>query len=194
MAEKEWHTMFLKRNPELSIRKPEPTSLGRVTSFNAQNVEVFFEKLADVMDRYGFTAAEIWNVDETGVSTVLKPNKIVAAKGKRKVGAITSGERGTKVTVVTAVSALGNAVPPMFVFPRKQLKKHFFNGGPPECIGAGNANGWVTDEEFYQFKQHLMKYVKPSIERPILLVLDNHSSHLNVKTLTLAKENGVVML
>lgn len=125
---------------------------------------------------------------------MLKPNKIVAAKGKRNVGAMTSGERGTNVTVVTAVSALGNAVPPMFVFPRKQFKTHFLNGGPPECIGAGNASGWVTDEEFYQFMQHFITHVKPSMERPVLLVLDNHSSHLNVKTLNLAKENGVVML
>lgn len=86
------------------------------------------------MDRYRFTAADIWNIDETGVSTVLKPNKIVAAKGKRNIGAMTSGERGNNVTVVTAVSALGNAVPPMFVFPRKQFKTHFLKGGPPECI------------------------------------------------------------
>lgn len=77
----------------------------------------------------------------------------------------------------------------MFVFPRKQFKTHFLNDGPPECIGAGNASGWVTDEEFYQFMQHFIKHVKPSMERPVLLVLDNHSSHLNVKTLTLAKEN-----
>ncbi|XP_014360249.2 uncharacterized protein LOC106712268 [Papilio machaon] len=195
MAGKEWLSMFLKRNPELSIRKPKPTShASHPKSLNAQNVKVFFEKLAEAMDRYGFTAADIWNIDETGVSTVMKPNKIVAAKGKRNVGAMTSGERGTNVTVVTAVSALGNNVPPMFVFPRKQFKTHFLNGGPPECIGAGNASGCVTDEEFYHFMQHFIKHVKPSIERPVLLVLDNHSSHLNVKTLSLAKEKGVVML
>ena len=42
MAGKDWLTSFLGGNPELSIRKPEPTSLGRSTSFNAQNVQSFF--------------------------------------------------------------------------------------------------------------------------------------------------------
>lgn len=107
---------------------------------------------------------------------------------------MTSGERGTNVTVVTAVSAYRNTVPPMFVFPRKQFKSHFLNIGPPECIGAGNASGWVTDEEFHQFMQDFIKHVKPSMEHRVLLVLDNHSSHLNVETLNLAKANGVVVL
>ena len=47
-------------------------------------------------------------MDETGLSTVLKSTKIVAAKGKRNVGVMKSGEIGTNVTVVTAVSASGN--------------------------------------------------------------------------------------
>lgn len=159
MAGKECLTSFMKRNPELSIRKPESISMGRATSFNAENVKVFFDKLAEVMDKYKFTASQIWNVDETGVSTVLKPNKIVAAKGKRNIGAMTSGERGINVIVVSAVSATGNTVPPMFVFPRKNYKSHFVRGGPPDCIGAGNASGWVTDGEFHQFMQHFVNHV-----------------------------------
>ena len=41
------------------------------------------------MDRYKFTPIDIWNVDETGVSTVQKPNKVVALKDVKKVGSIT---------------------------------------------------------------------------------------------------------
>ena len=143
------------------------------------------------MDIYKFSASHIWNVDETGVSTVVRASKIVAAKSKRNVGAMTSGERGT---VVTAVSASGNTVPPLFVFPRKNYKDYFVNNGPPDCIGVGNGSGWVTDIEFKKYMQHFIKHVKPSNEYEDLLILDNHSSHLNFETLNLAKANGIVML
>ncbi|CAK1592497.1 unnamed protein product [Parnassius mnemosyne] len=194
MAGRDWMSAFLKRNTSLSIRKPEATSLSRATSFNKSNVQKFYTKLADVVDRFKFTASSMWNADETGVSTVTKPSKIVAAKGKRNVGSITSGERGTNITLLVAVSATGSSIPPMFIFPRKKFQDHFIRDGPTDCIGAGNSSGWITNDEFFLFMQHFIKHVRPSKEFPILLVLDNHSSHLSVPTLDLAKENGVVML
>ncbi|XP_050309704.1 uncharacterized protein LOC126745759 isoform X1 [Anthonomus grandis grandis] len=155
---------------------------------------MFFEKLANVMDTYKFSLSKIWNTDETGVSTITKPSKIVAAKGKRNIGAVTSGERGTNVTLITAVSVIGNTIPPMFVFPRKKFKPYFISNGPPECIGAGNASGWVTDLEFYDFMKHFVKHTSPTKQSPVLLLLDNHSSHLSIKTVEYAKNNEVVML
>ena len=39
-----------------------------------------------------------------------------------------------------------------------------------------------------------MHYARCTKERPCLLILDNHESHLSIDGLTYAKENGVVML
>lgn len=112
----------------------------------------------------------------------------------KQVGSLTSSETGTLVTMCTAVSASGNTVPPMFIFPRVKYYDHFVRDGPTGCIGGANQSGWMTSENFVVFFKHFAKHVKPSKERKVLLLLDNHKSHLGIETLNFVKENGIVML
>ena len=70
------------------------------------------------MDRYTFQPNRIYNVDETGLTTVQKPPKVIAVKGEKPVGQIVSAERGTLIIMCGAVNALGNSAPPMLIFPR----------------------------------------------------------------------------
>ncbi|KAJ8939093.1 hypothetical protein NQ318_003206 [Aromia moschata] len=99
--------------PMMSIRKPEATSLNRVTAFNKDEVQMFYQNLETLMEKYNLLRPKIFNVDETGISTVQDPGTIVAEKGQRRVGSVTSYERGKNITVICAVSSSGTYIPPI---------------------------------------------------------------------------------
>ena len=92
------------------------------------------------MGRYNFESVSIWNMDETGVTTVQKPSRIFAKRGTKQVSAITSAERAILVTLAIAVSAQGNTILPLFIFPHLRDQDHFVRDGRTGYIGAGNAN------------------------------------------------------
>nr|CAI5830625.1 unnamed protein product [Callosobruchus analis] len=82
----------------------------------------------------------------------------------------------------------------MSVFPRIKYRDYFVRDGPPGCIGAGNSSGWMTGLEFRIFMKHFIDHVKPSPSDPVLLLLDNHCSHLDIEVVETAKANNVVLL
>lgn len=94
MAGEDWLASFLKRHPVLSLRKPEATSAARAMGFNRVSVNKFFELLTQTIEKYEITPDKLFNVDETGITTVAKSlNKIIATKGKKQVGSLSSAER-----------------------------------------------------------------------------------------------------
>lgn len=193
MAGKFWLTHFLKRNP-LSIRSAESTSLGRAMAFNKPVVTRFYKNLKEVLDKYKFRSDKIYNMDETSLTTVQDCTKIIAKKGQKQVGQISSSERGTLVTMCGAINADGNSIPPMLIFPRKYFKAHMLKGAPNGTIGTTSPNGWITTELFIHWLKHFISYTNPTPEMPVLLIMDNHNSHLSLGVIRLARESNVVLL
>ncbi|CAI9732662.1 Hypothetical predicted protein [Octopus vulgaris] len=86
MAGEDWFSGYLQRHKNLSTRSPQATSLARATSFNKTNVAMFFYQLAEVMLRYKFDPFNIYNMDETGITTVQRPDRVIARKGTKRSG------------------------------------------------------------------------------------------------------------
>ena len=104
-----------------------------------------------------------------------KPRKIVAATSAKQVSAIVLGEKGQLVTLCCAVSATGNGIPPMSIFPRVNYKDHFIkNGAPTGPIGKAHPSGWMNTENFLIWMKHFVSHVRPTHEDKVLLLLGNH--------------------
>lgn len=132
----------------------------------------------------------MYNVDETGITTVQsKIARVITLKGKKQVGAVTAAERGALVTVVTCMNAAGGFVPPLFVFPRKNMKAELLDGAPAGSIAKCHPSGWIQSHIFTRWVQHFISHIKPSKEDPVLLILDGHYSHTrNLDVIDLAKK------
>lgn len=133
-------------------------------------------------------------MDESGVTVVHRPGKVLSRKGQKQIGKLTSGEKGQTTTVICAVSASGIYVPPMMIFKRQRFTNLLLQGSPPGTVGACSPNGWVDSELFLTWLNHFISVVKPTQSRKVILILDGHSSHKTLAAVELARNSGVVMI
>lgn len=103
-----------------------------------------------------------------------------------------SAERGGNTTLTFAMSAAGQFMPPFFTFQRLRMNDGLKTGAPLESAFTCNATGWSTFETFGQTFDHFLKFARPTVEDPVLLILDGHASHTkNLEVLEKAKLNHV---
>lgn len=195
MAGRDWIFSFMKRHP-LSLRKPEGCSLARNSAFNKENVAAFYQNLETIYSKYPglVDGTRVYNLDETGVTTVGTPARVIAATGERQVAQVQAAERGSLVTVCSIVSGAGHALPPTMIFPRKNFIPRMTEGAPPGTLGLAATSAWMTGELFMQVLHHFINHSGSTVDNPTLLVMDNHRSHLAPDVLKLAKEHGIVLL
>ena len=82
----------------------------------------------------------------------------------------------------------------MCVFPRVKFSNHFVRGAPAGSNGTAHRSGWMTDENCPKFLEHFKLHVKPSKGVIVLILLENHNSHLATEVLEFAEQNGIILL
>lgn len=176
-----WFEGFRARHPKLAIRTPQPLSYCRALCSNKETIDNFFGKLGAIYGRLNLLSkpAQIFNADETGVSIVHKPGKVVAELGRRNVYSLTSAERGKNHTILSCVSAAGYALPPFMVYPhKKSVPDRLKEGAVPNTLFGNSESGWINTELYLEWFQFFLRSIPAT--RPVLLLQDGHGSHVSI--------------
>ena len=64
--------------------------------------------------------------------------------------------------------------------------------GSPGTIYGMSDKGWTDQELFIFWLKHFLSHAVPA--RPLLLLLDGHSSHFELSTIQLAEKESVIIL
>ena len=130
--------------------------------------------------------------DETGMPLDPKSLRVVVPKGMKNPSLITSGNKA-QITVVGCICAAGFAIPPMIVWDRKTLHPDMTLEEVPGTFYGLTSNGWMDMDLFeHWLTLHFLRYAPPV--RPLLLLMDGHSSHYSPAAIRLAAEQEVILL
>ena len=79
-----------------------------------------------------------------------------------------------------------------YVYDAKNLNMDWTKEEVPGTTYRLSDNGWIDMKLFKQwFQCHIFRHAGTS--RPLLLLLDAHSSHYNIKAISLARENDIII-
>ncbi|CAF1655586.1 unnamed protein product [Rotaria magnacalcarata] len=117
------------------------------------------------------------------------------ASQKTKISSGFTVEVENHTTVLLTTSADGTCLPPYIICKSLRLydqwcPKNVISG----AVYNGTESGWIDENCFYEYLSKSFIPKTHHIARPLLLILDNHSTHLSIRTAKLAIKHNVHIL
>ena len=80
----------------------------------------------------------------------------------------------------------------MHILPGKRFGYNPLDGAVAGAYMGRSDNGWMVTQLFYGWlTNHFVSYIPP--ERPVLLIVDGHTTHIDVEISKFCKENGILL-
>ena len=118
---RKWLRGFMRRHPELKIKRAKQLSRQRAKAATKDIIGDWFRQYKATLVKYKVTdGRHIWNVDETSVSNIPKPQDFVGVRGRDLVNVVSCARPQTS-TVVAAVNGAGKRMDLMVIHRGKQV-------------------------------------------------------------------------
>ena len=141
---KDWWYAFLKRNPEITLRTPQALESYRAKACTPAALLKWYTDFEQFLITHNLIDKPncLMNADEAGFPLCPKSGKILASTGAKTVY-YTSSSKG-QITTLACVSAAGQTIPPMHVFPGVRFSYNSMEGCVDGAFFGKSDNGWIT--------------------------------------------------
>ena len=188
-----WWERYCKRNPCVTLRGAVPLSLSRALATDPEMLFRYYDTLEDCLKENGIfnQPGTVFNCDEIGLCMNPPSLRVVQEVGIKNPSYVTGGDK-SQLTVLACTCASGYAIPPFIIFDRLTWNPKLAEGEVAGSLYGLSKSGWINSELFHSwFMNHFLKYVPQA--RPLLLLLDGHSSHYCPSTIRLAAEQEILI-
>src|SRR6478609_1106650 len=195
---KHWAINFIQRHPELKSRYQRRYDYQRALCEDPTIIRNWFRLVQNTIAKYGIRSDDIWNFDETGfMMGMISTGKVVTSAERR--GRPKSVQPGSRewVTVVEAISAEGQSIPPFIIVTGKHHLRNWYEGSslPTDWAIATTPNGWTNNETGLDWIKHFDQHtINRSVGSYRLLILDSHESHHSADFEVYCKEKNIITL
>lgn len=187
-----WFKGFMRRHPELCVKRAEGLSAARSGAMNKTNIDNWFAEYKQLVDRLNISdlPSHIWNLDESGLQDVFEAKRAVGQKGV-PLYQVTAGEKGETTTILPVFNAMGEIGKLMVIFKGKRVRPEWAVGSPPGTLVRASPDGWINKDLFFEFCEAFVKTLVKDDKKHVLL-MDGHGSHVyNLAAFKLLRENNV---
>ena len=189
----DWFVNFCKRN-NLKLKNCESLQSNRQqNTADPFIIYDFYDKLKTVMDELELNDKpdSIWNLDESGFCHDPSKTKGLMNSSQNAFRVI-MGSGKLNTTILACCSASGRILPPLIIFKAKALWTSWRgNNDLSGVMYSSTPNGFITSDVFSQYFNKICELVS---ERPLLLVMDGHITHLSPLIVERALAENITIL
>lgn len=195
-----WFEGFLKRNPEISKRVCQPLTTARVSA-TEEKIKAWFRRVQQYFENNDLSEvlkdpSRIFNCDESAFFFCPKGQAVLTRKGSKSVYCRSGNDDKECLTLLLGASADGKLMPTLALFPYKRLPGNILAKYPKNWSIGRSDNGWMTSENFFEYIANVFNpfLEKEKIQKPVVLFLDGHVSHLSFHLCKFCKDNGIILI
>uniref|UniRef100_A0A8D8A5R6 (northern house mosquito) hypothetical protein n=1 Tax=Culex pipiens TaxID=7175 RepID=A0A8D8A5R6_CULPI len=194
-----WYRGFLRRHPEISVRKPEKVSSAAAT-VEPEDIRRWHRMVGANLEEEGYAEilkdpSRLFNGDEFGLVLDPETKAVLVPKKTKNAYQIDTGSKKS-ITVLNSYSATGQAVPPCVILPYKRIPAEVTKSFPADWGVGKTESGWMTTEAFSGYIKKVFHpfLVQENIQLPVIFFVDGHKSHTAFETAEECTKLGIILV